>query len=444
MDYTSLANRDIKEMLEVIGVSSVDELFSQVPESFKLGKPLELPWLRSEEEVTARMAELSGKNSGTHTHVSFLGAGAYEHITPAVMKHLLGRSEFYTSYTPYQPELAQGTLQGMFEFQTMVCEITALEVANASMYDGSTATAEAALMASRITGQKKILVSSLLHPEYRRVLKTCLLQNEIVEIPLTGRGLTDMDFLAESVDEGVAAVVVQNPNFFGAIEDLDLVSRVVSGQKALFIVVTSEPFCYGILKSPGQVGADIAVGEFQPFGLALNYGGPYAGYFASRKEYLRQMPGRIVGETVDGKGNRGFVVTIATREQHIRRERATSNICTSQSLCALGTVVFLSLIGKEGFREISLQNLSKTEYAKSRLREVVEVPFDCPTFNEFVYRCSNSGVVLKKLIEAGYLGGAPLEGYYPELKGHILFTVTERRTKEEIDGFIEALKGALN
>lgn len=443
MEYTSLSDEDIEAMLGSIGVSSIEELFSHLPEALRLRGRLDLPCLASEEEVIERLQELAGNNSGSHTHTSFLGGGVYDHFIPSVVKHMLLRSEFYSSYTPYQPELSQGNLQAMFEFQTMVCEITGLEVANASMYDGSTSTAEAALMAMRITRRPKVLVSSLLHPSYRSVLRTFLVNSPVVELGLTPGAATNLAELESAVDCETACMIVQFPNFFGTVEDLEAIADICWHKGALMVVVTNEPFCFGVLKSPGELGADIAVGEFQPFGIPVSYGGPYAGFFASRMKHVRQMPGRMIGETVDVKGRRGYVVTLATREQFIRREKATSNICTSQSLFALASTIYLSLLGSRGLRELSEQNLSKAEYAKRRLGEHVELPFAAPTFNEFVYKCPGARGVLGKLARKGFLGGVPLDEHYPEFTDHVLFAVTERRTRDEIDGFADALKGVL-
>lgn len=444
MEYTALSPKDIDSMLEALGLSAVEELFSHLPQELRQTRALDFPFLASEQDLTTHLRGLSDKNSGPHTHVSFLGGGAYDHFIPSVVKHLLGRSEFYSSYTPYQPELAQGTLQAMFEFQTLVCEITGMDVANASMYDGSTAVAEAALMASRIKKRQKVIVSSLLHPEYRKVLGTCLKEFPIAEIPFTEKGQTDTEALGALLDDETCAVIIQFPNFLGSTEDLDTIRGLCSENGAMFILACNEPFSLGVLKSPAEAGADIAVGEFQALGIPLSFGGPYVGYFASKREFVRQMPGRIVGETVDVGDRRGFVVTLATREQFIRREKATSNICTSQSLIALASTIYLSLIGKEGFKKIAVQNLSKAEYAKSKLSNVVELPFSTPTFNEFVIKCSNAESVLKGLLDKGFLGGISLERFYPELKDHVLIAVTERRTREEIDNFIDSLSEVLN
>ena len=444
MEYISLSKKDREDMLSALRISEESELFAQIPERIRSASFLNLPEGLTEEGLIKRMTELSSRNGGTHTHISFLGGGAYDHFIPSVVKHIIQRSEFYTSYTPYQPEISQGNLQAMFEFQTVVSELTGLDLANASMYDGSTAASEAAFMAMRVNRKKKILISETVHPEYRSVLRTHLQGEGIFEIPYSNLGVTDIEALEREIMRGdVSAVIVQSPNFFGSIEDVEEIAGLVKRQEAILILIVVEPFSLGLLKPPGMLGVDIAAGEFQPFAVPLSFGGPYVGFFATKSHYIRQSPGRIVGETTDANGKRSFVLTFATREQHIRRERATSNICTNQSLLALAAIVFLSLVGKEGIKELALQNLSKAQYLKSRLNEFLEIPFGAPTFNEFVLKCKDGESTLKRLLERGFFGGIPLEKFYPELKDHVLICVTERRTREELDSFINALKETL-
>jgi glycine dehydrogenase subunit 1 len=379
----------------------------------------------------------------------FLGAGAYHHFIPAVVSHLVSRSEFSTAYTPYQAEVSQGTLQAIFEYQTLMCQLTGMEVSNASMYDGASSLAEAVLMAHRITKRKKVLLSQAVHPEYRRVIQTYIDpdQQEIIGVPYQKEeGRTDEKILFDLLKEDVSAVVIQSPNFFGVIEDLQPIGEKIHGCGGLMIVGFSESVAYGILQPPGAMGADIVAGEGQSLGIPVSYGGPYLGIFATLETFVRNMPGRLVGETIDLEGKRGFVLTLATREQHIRRERATSNICTNEGLCALMATVFLSCLGKEGLKELAMMNLSKAEYAKkvvSRIRGC-KLNFTGPTFNEFVLRIEKEPEeVLEKLKKETILGGLPLEKFFSELDHHLLVTVTEMNRKEEIDRWGEALEKAL-
>jgi len=362
---------------------------------------------------------------------------------------MTSRSEFYTAYTPYQPEISQGTLQAIFEYQTLMCQLTGMEVSNASMYDGASSLAEAGLMAQRITKRKKILLSQTIHPEYRRVIQTYIdpHQQEIVLIPYKkNEGRTDEEVLGDLLNGEVSSVVIQSPNFFGVIEDLHRIGEKVHQAGGLMIVGFSEAIAYGILTPPGEIGADIIGGEGQSLGIPLSFGGPYLGIFTTREKFVRNMPGRLVGETVDLEGKRGFVLTLATREQHIRRERATSNICTNEGLCALMATVFLSCLGKEGLRELAMMNLSKTEYAKKILSGIrgCKLAYSSPTFNEFVLQVEGDPEeILNKLKKRRILGGLSLARFYPELNHHLLVTVTEMNTKEEIDLLGEALRKAL-
>jgi glycine dehydrogenase subunit 1 len=380
---------------------------------------------------------------------SFLGAGAYHHFIPSVVLSLVSRSEFYTAYTPYQPEISQGTLQAIFEYQTLMCQLTGMEVSNASLYDGASSLAEAVLMAYRISKKKKVLLSEAIHPEYRRVIQTYIDpdQQEVVLIPYRkDEGRTDEKILVNLLNEDVGAVVIQSPNFFGVIEDLHSIGERIHDAGGLMIVGFSEAVSYGILQPPGAMGADIVAGEGQSLGIPVSYGGPYLGIFATQERFVRNMPGRLVGETVDLEGKRGFVLTLATREQHIRREKATSNICTNEGLCALMATVYLSCLGKEGLKELAMMNLSKAEYAKKVISRIhgYKLNFAAPTFNEFVLEVEKEPEkVLEKLKKENILGGLPLAKFYPELDRHLLITVTEINKKEEIDLWAEALAQAL-
>ena len=441
--YIPHTEEDARRMLEAIGVEKIEDLFAIIPKELRLSKPLSLPKPFSEPDL---IRHLEGLQSPVLS--SFLGGGAYHHFIPAVISALVSRSEFYTTYTPYQPEISQGTLQAIFEFQTLMCQLTGMEVSNASMYDGASSLAEALLMAHRIIRRKKVLLSQAVHPEYRNVIQTYIDpdQQEIVLIPYQkGEGRTDERVLFDLLDGDVSAVVIQSPNFFGVIEDLHGMIDRIHQQGGLMIVGFSEAIAYGILKPPGELGADIVAGEGQSLGIPLSYGGPYLGIFATRNSFVRNMPGRLVGETIDLEGKRGFVLTLATREQHIRRERATSNICTNEGLCALMATIFLSCFGREGLRELAVMNLSKAEYAKRAVSQIkgCRLIFSSPTFNEFVLEIDGDpDKVLKGLRKEKILGGLPLARFYPELNHHLLITVTEMTTKEEIDRWAEALEKA--
>jgi len=442
--YIPHTEEDIQTMLEFVGAKKIEDLFEMIPEKYKLSKPLNLPEPLSEPDL---LRHLQGLQSMAYT--SFLGAGAYHHFIPSVISALISRSEFYTAYTPYQPEISQGTLQAIFEYQTLMCQWTGMEVSNASMYDGASSLAEAVWMAERVAKRKKILVSETVHPEYRKVIQTYVDpdQEEIILIPYKkDEGRTDERKLLDLLDGKVAGVVIQNPNFFGVIEDLHPMADKVHEAGGLMIVGFSEAVAYGILKPPAEEGADIVAGEGQSFGIPLSYGGPYLGIFAARDKFVRNMPGRLVGETVDLEGKRGFVLTLATREQHIRREKATSNICTNEGLCALMATIFLSCLGKRGLKELALMNLSKAEYAKKIASQIrgCNLVFSSPTFNEFVLRIQGEPErVLERLKEKKILGGIPLGRFYPEMNHHLLVTVTEMNTREEIDRWAEALEEAL-
>jgi glycine dehydrogenase subunit 1 len=442
--YIPHTEEDIRKMLDALGLKKLEDLFQAIPKEYRLSKPLNLSEPLSEPDLLRHIQGLQVPMMS-----GFIGAGAYYHFIPAVVSHLVSRSEFCTAYTPYQPEISQGTLQAIFEYQTLMCQLTGMEVSNASMYDGASSLAEAVLMAHRVTKRRKILLSQAVHPEYRRVIQTYIDpdQQEIILVPYQKKeGRTDEEVLLDLFKEDVSAVVIQSPNFFGVIEDLQRIGERIHDCGGLLIVGFSEAVAYGILQPPGAMGADIVAGEGQSLGIPVSYGGPYLGIFATLETFVRNMPGRLVGETIDLEGKRGFVLTLATREQHIRRERATSNICTNEGLCALMATVFLSCLGKEGLKELAIMNLSKAEYVKkivSRIRGC-KLNFIGPTFNEFVLRIEKEPEeVLEKLRKERILGGLPLEKFFPELDHHLLVTVTEMNRKEEIDRWGEALEKAL-
>jgi len=441
MRYIPNAEADRDSMLKAIGVERLEDLANILPESLRLKKELVLPPPLSEMELVHYLGSLSEEGSGQKT-ISFLGAGAYDHYLPAVVDHVLRRSEFYTAYTPYQPEISQGTLQAIFEFQTLICQLTGMDVANASVYDGASAVAEAVLMAHRLKGKKKSFFSRAVHPESRMVTRTYThpLGLELGEISYTSAGGTDLEALRQAVDEETSAVVIQQPNFFGCLEDLEQAAKIAQDKGALLIAAVAEPLSLALLQPPGILGADIVVGEGQAFGNALSFGGPYVGFFACKEAFLRSMPGRLVGQTIDRQGRRGFVLAVATREQHIRREKATSNICTNQALCALAALVYLATLGKQGLRELAEINLSKGEYAKKRLAEHGRLRFSAPTFNEFVLTFdADPPSVLQSLLREGIMAGLPLKRFYPEMEREVLVCVTEKHSKGDIDRFAAAL-----
>src|SRR5712672_1902992 len=444
MRYLPKSPAERQEMLSAVGAESIDELFSSIPERFRLREALKLPGPLSEAEIIQYFTERAGENSRGYT--SFRGAGVYNHLRSVVTDAIIQRGEFLTSYTPYQAEISQGTLQAIFEFQTLMCQLTGQEVANASMWDGSTATTEAVLMAERITGRQRVLVARSLHPEYRDVLKTYAKNSglRVEEIPFTANGTVDANALQAAVKDDVAAVVVQSPNFFGALETYAPLAQSAHAAGAMFVVVVAEGVSLGALKPPAE--ADIVAMEAQSFGLPPSYGGPYAGVIASRDKFVRQMPGRLAGETTDTEGKRGFVLTLATREQHIRREKATSNICTNQALCALAATVHLTLLGKEGLREMAQHNLSKARFALSELTKVpgVRRAFDAPFFNEFTLEFPRAVRILNaELLREKIVGPVVLGTSYPELSKHALVCVTETTTRSDIEKLAGALKRAL-
>jgi glycine dehydrogenase subunit 1 len=444
MRYLPKSPAERQEMLASIGVKSIDELFSSIPEAYRLKEALKLPGPFSEAEVVQYFEQRANENSRGYS--SFLGAGVYSHLRSVVTDTILQRGEFLTSYTPYQAEMAQGTLQAIFEFQTLMCQLTGQEVANASMYDGSTATTEAVLMAERLTGRQRVLVARSVHPEYRDVLRTYAKNSglHVEELPFGATGTLDTNALKSALKDDVCAVVVQSPNFFGAIEELQLVAEMARREGALLVVAITEALSLGLVRPPEE--ADIVAMEGQSFGLAPSYGGPFVGVIASREKYVRQMPGRLAGQTTDLEGRRGFVLTLATREQHIRREKATSNICTNQALCALAATVHLSLLGKEGIREMAGQNLAKAQFALTELEKIpgVKRTFSAPFFNEFTIELPRSvKIVNAELLKSKIIGPYVLGSAYPELTKHALVCATETISRKEIERFVGAVKDAL-
>ncbi len=443
MRYIPNSPEERAEMLDSIGLSHAAELFRSIPSDVQLGRKLNVTEALAEPEVIAAMESMASKNTAA-MKPSFLGAGVYQHYSPTIVDHLIQRSEFFTSYTPYQPEISQGTLQYIFEFQTLVCQLTGMEVANASMYDGSTAMAEAYLMAQRVTRRDKIVVAQSVHPEYRDVAETYTMHGdtEIVEIGFDEA--TGCVSGLEALDDKTAALVVQSPNFFGCVEDLQALADAAHTVGALFVVVVTEAISFGLLKTPGACGADIVVGEGQSWGVPMSFGGPHVGLFATQEKFVRQMPGRLCGVAYDKNGNRGFVLTLSTREQHIRREKATSNICTNQGLIALAATIYMETMGKKGLQEVAVQNAQKAAYAKKRISEIEDfsIPFSAPTFNEFVVRGPGSArEVLETLRnENGIIGGLALSKYYPGRENEFLVCVTETKSRESIDDLAAALK----
>ncbi len=448
MSYLSLSDKDRKEMLARVGVGSPGDLFCCIPEAFRLKRDLDLPAAQPEIELVRTIDGIGARNA-YGAHLSFLGGGAYEHFIPTVVDYLSSRGEFVSPYTPYQPEVSQGTLQVIFEFQTLVCQLAGLDIANASLYDGSTGAAEAVLMAQRITGRNKVVLARSLHPQYREVVRTYIknLGVEAVEVGYGPDGRVDRDALGRLLDGATAALVCQSPNFFGVVEDLQGLSDAAHAVMALSVAVVAEAVSLGLLEAPGRLGADIVTGEAQSLGIPLSFGGPYLGFMAAKKDYLRQMPGRVAGQTVDRDGRRGFVLTLSTREQHIRRERATSNICTNQALCALRATIFMETLGKQGMRDLARLNAAKAAYAAERLAAVpgVKRRFTGPVFNEFVVELPKPWPAVDAGLRArGLVGGYGLGPAYPELGQAALVCVTELRTKADIDRLARALQEVLS
>jgi glycine dehydrogenase subunit 1 len=444
MRYIPNSFEEREEMLEIVGLQTADELFRSIPRDVQLNRELNITEPLAEPEVIGAMERLSDKNTAARK-TSFLGAGVYSHFSPTIVDHLIQRSEFFTSYTPYQPEISQGTLQYIFEFQTLVCQLTGMDVANASMYDGSTSMAEAFLMAQRVTRRDKVVIAETVHPEYLEVARTYTQHGDLTIDTVhfdkeTGRVL---DNELDKLDDKTAAFVVQSPNFFGCIEDLQALADKAHAVGALFIVVVTEAISFGLLKTPGECGADIVVGEGQSFGIPMSFGGPHVGLFACSEKYVRNMPGRLAGIAYDKNGNRGFVLTLATREQHIRREKATSNICTNQGLIALAATVYMEAMGKKGLQEVAAQNAQKSAYAKRQIAAIegFSIPFSAPTFNEFVVRApKTANEILEKLrTENKIIGGLALSKYYGDNPNDFLVCVTETNTKEQIDNLVKGL-----
>lgn len=419
-------------MLRAAGLQSEEDLISYLPADVRMKRPLALEDGKSEFEIVDYFKRLAAQNA--NGYASFLGAGVYNHFRPVIVDAVVSRGEFLTSYTPYQAEISQGTLAGIFEFQTMICQLTGMEVANASMYDGSSAVPEAAMMAVRITHRDKILIARTVHPEYREVLRTCTQHQGIpvAELAYTKNGQLDFDDLKKQLNEEVAAVIVQTPNFFGLLEEAKEISQMAAAKGALLVVIFTEAVALGLIEPPKE--ADIVAGELQSFAISPSYGGPFAGIIATREKYIRQMPGRLVGETTDVNGHRAFCLTLAAREQHIRREKATSNICTNQALLALMATVFMSLYGKSGLRELAEQNLAKAHYLANKLPLAFEGPF----FNEFVARTNSPEKVNAALLTKKIIGGLPLGRFYPELKNAMLLCATEMSRRADMDAVAEA------
>ena len=447
MRYLPASQDDIQKMLSTVGVGAISDLFASIPEPLRLREPLAVGPPISELNLKDLFITRSYKNASLTCRPSFLGAGAYPHFSPSPVDQLLLRSEFYTAYTPYQPELAQGTLQAIFEFQTMMADLTGMDVCNASLYDGASATAEAALMAHRVHKGKKVLVARSLHPAYREVLRTYLrhLDLNVEEIPFGADGRLDLAALGKALTPDVCVLLVGQPNFFGVVEDIkSIASALPAGpKKPLLATMVAESLSLALLEPPGALGADIVAGEARSFGLSLGYGGPYLGFLATRQAHMRQVPGRYCGETVDADGKRGFVLTLTTREQHIRREKATSNICTNEGLCMLAAAVYLALMGRKNLRDLADQNLAKAEYLKAALAKKGIGPlFSGPTFNEFSVRLGmEPSYAHEKLFAANILGGYDLLRDYPELKGGYLLCATEMVAKAAADKLADILGG---
>jgi glycine dehydrogenase subunit 1 len=445
MPYIANTAEDQRAMLEAIGAGSLEELFASIPPELRLGRELQIPPALTELELTQHLSRLARKNQSANEKVCFLGGGSYDHFIPAIVDVVAGRSEFYTSYTPYQPEASQGNLQVFFEYQTMICRLTGMDVSNASLYDGGSAATEAVLMAVHATGRKgRVVTARSVHPEYRQILETYLrdIDIELVEVGAPD-GTVSLAQLEAAVTADTACVLIQHPNFFGCLEDMTAIGKIAHAAGAMF-AVSVDPISLGLLTRPGDYGADIVVAEGQSLGTPMQYGGPYLGIMACREKFVRRMPGRIAGETVDRRGKRCFVLTLQTREQHIRREKATSNICTNQGLFALRATVYLAAMGPQGMREVANLCLQKSHYAAERLQSKAGLRCrfdDKPTFKEFVVQAPRGAVheMIAEASESGYFAGVPLSTWYPEFDDCLLVTVTEKRTKAEIDGLVNCL-----
>jgi glycine dehydrogenase subunit 1 len=442
MRYLGTTPAQRTDMLRTIGVDGLEALLERIPGKARLGRDLQLPPALAEGDLIRHLTGLSGQNAHADAYVSFLGGGAYDHYVPSMINHMLLRSEYFTAYTPYQPEASQGTLRTIYEYQTMLCALTGMDVTNASLYDGGSALAEAALMAHSVTEREEIVVSGAVSPLARRVMATYCEgpRLPVRTVPWAG-GVTDLDALRKRVSKKTACVMIQYPNFFGCLEDLDAVAAIAHAEGAL-LVVSVDPIALALLRPPGSAGADIVVGEGQGLGNHLNFGGPYLGLFGCRRELVRRMPGRLVGATVDSKGRRGFVLTLQTREQHIRREKATSNICTNVALVALGATIYLALLGKDGLRKAATLSTAKAHYAAEVLARVPGVAprFDAPFFKEFTLRLPKApDRLLRALRKKGILGGVALGQFERGLRDSVLVAVTERRTRAEIDAYAQTL-----
>ncbi len=443
MTYVPNTEQDRAQMLKRIGVESFEDLIQCIPDSVQLKGELKLPFPLSELQLTKLLTELSSQNKNTSQMINFLGGGAYDHFIPAVVDHIISRSEYYTAYTPYQAEVSQGTLQSIYEFQSLICELTGMDVANASMYDGATATAEAALLAHAETQRNEIFVAGSINPSYREVLLTYCrsLRLKVKTLP-SNDGLVDLEAIKRSISDKVACVILQSPNFCGLIENIEEIEPLTHSAGAL-LILASDPISLGILKTPGEYNADVAVGEGQAMGNNLSFGGPYLGYFACRRNLIRRMPGRIVGITTDTQGRRGFVLTLQTREQHIRRERATSNICTNQALCALASCVYLSLLGKSGIKKVAELCLQKSHYAFDQITKIegFKKRLDAPFFKEFVVETPILPKrIIRSLVKQNLFAGIDLGQFDRKLKNCLLVCVTEKRTKEDIDYLVDELR----
>lgn len=447
MRYIPHTPTDIRDMLSAIGIEELEELFHSIPDALRLEAPLNLPAALPEADLVQTLNRLGQRNLNLEEGAVFLGAGAYRHFTPALVNHLLLRGEFLTSYTPYQPEVSQGTLQAIFEFQSFVCMLTGMEIANASIYDGASSLAEAVLMAHRVNSRNEVLMARTVHPEYRQVVATYTrgIDFKITEVPYQENGQTDLEFIKHHVTGDTSSVVIQSPNFFGIVEQYAELGKFLKAKETLLIVVVAEATSLGILKPPGERGADIVAGEGQGWGLPVAFGGPYVGFFATREPFFRQVPGRIVGETVDREGRRSYALTLATREQHIRREKATSNICTNQGLCALAATIYLATMGKQGVREVALQNLKTADHLKNKLQKLkgFGLRFPADTYNEFVLECPGPATAIhEQLLQEKIVAGLPLGDFYPELDNCLLLCATEMNSAESLDRLAAQL-GAL-
>lgn len=444
--YLPDTEQDKQEMLEFLGISSVGDLFNDIPKEIRLHNHLNIPESIPEALLYKKMYRLASQNKNANHYSIFLGAGTYDHYIPSVVNHMISRSEFYTAYTPYQPEISQGELQAIFEFQTMVCELTGMDVANSSMYDCFTAFAEAASLTIASSKRSKVLTSKAVNPESRAILHTVAQGQgyQVEEVDLT-IDYTDLEKLKKQIDEETAAVMVQYPNFFGSIEDLTEIKK-IADKKGALLIVSANPLALALLEAPGKLGADIVVGDMQPFGIPMSFGGPHCGYFAVQKNFMRKVPGRIVGQTTDEEGKRGFVLTLQAREQHIRREKASSNICSNQALNALASAICMTALGKHGVRQMAQLNVDKTNYMVTKLQEKgFKIVNQAPFFNEFVVELPVSvKSVNTELLHSSIIGGFDLRSDYDQYERHMLIAVTEQRTKEEIDQFICALEAICN